>query len=133
MKKHKTSLKFDKWMEQIINQYGDFETTKEKPNGQLSKLNGLGDSTSQKMKILENTGMQEKYKSLVVEDIYPIGELTPAEVVFIEYCLEEINVDLEYEAKTKFILSTKQLLCLLTGIMREHAIFFGNGKESEKK
>jgi len=71
----------------------DYETTKGNPVEQLSKLNGFGDSTSQKMKIPDNIRMQEKYKSLEVEDIFLVEELTEADVEFIEKFLEKTNFD----------------------------------------
>jgi hypothetical protein len=156
MKKHHRALLFQNQMEQIIIHYGDEDVKRKiefvknflKENFQIDEFDNsyieiervhsktymwlllsliIEYETSQKMKTPDRMGIQKKYRSLVVEDIYPMGELTSAEVVFTEHCLEDLNVDLENEAKTKFILSTKQLLCLITGIMREHTIFFGKG------
>jgi len=180
MRKHKTALKFDVWMEQIINQYGDdddqrkieyvrnflkekfgvdefdnshikieklhtksllwlffsllldFETTKKNPVEQLSKLNGLRDSTSQKMKIPDNIRMQEKYMSLEVKDIFLVEKLTAADVEFIEKFLEKTNVDLESEANSKFVISTNQMIYLIRKIMQDYDIFLGNRGENEE-
>ena len=111
----------------------DYETTKEKPNEQLSKLNGLGDSTSQKMKIPENIGMQEKLKSLEVEDIFLIEELTAESVQFIEKFLQKTNVDLDSEANFFYIVSTAQIIYLLRKIMLEYSIFLGNREKMRNR
>ena len=105
----------------------DYETTKENPKEQLSKLNGLGDSTSQKSRIPEKTGMQEKYKSLEVKDIFLIEELTAEDVEFIEQFLQKTNVDLESEDNFKFVISTSQMIYLLRKIMQEYYTFLSNG------
>lgn len=66
------------------------------------------------------------------EEIFPNIEMTPEDVVFIEYCLEKINVDLESEEDEEIILSTKQVLYLVRGIMREYDTFLNNGKKIEE-
>jgi hypothetical protein len=104
----------------------DYEPMKKNPNEQLSKLNGLNNSTSPKMKILEDIGIQEKFKSLEVKDIFLVEEMTPADVEFIEYFLEKTNVDLETEANSKFVISTNQMIYLLRKIMKDYNSFLTN-------
>jgi ribosomal protein S13 len=98
---------------------------------QLSKLKGLGNSTSQKMKIPENIEMQEKYKSLEIRDIFSIEELTEEDVQFIEQFLEKTNVDIESEGNYFFIISTNQMIYLLRKIMQEYNTFLSNRKKFE--
>jgi len=66
------------------------------------------------------------------EEIFPNIEMTLEDVVFIEYCLEKINVDLESEEDEEIVLSTKQMLYLVRGIMREYDTFLNNGKKIEE-
>ncbi len=110
----------------------DYETMKEKPNEQLSKLNGLGDSTSQKMKILKTMGMQEKFKSLQVDDIFLVEELTAESVQFIEKFLQKTNVELDSEANFFYIVSTAQIIYLMRKIMLDYIVFLGNGEKFEE-
>ena len=69
---------------------------------------------------------------LDTEEIFPNVEMTPEDVVFIEHCLDKINVDLESEEDEEIILSTKQMLYLVRGIMREYDTFLNNGKKIEE-
>ena len=69
---------------------------------------------------------------LDTEDIFPNIEMTPEDVVFIEHCLDKINVDLESEEDEVIVLSTKQMLYLVRGIMREYDTFLNNGKKFEE-
>jgi hypothetical protein len=66
------------------------------------------------------------------EDIFPNVEMTPEDVVFIEHCLDKIHVDLESEDDEEIVLSTKQMLYLVRGIMREYDTFLNNGKKFEE-
>lgn len=65
------------------------------------------------------------YQELEVEDIFPIDEFTSDEIEFIEKILDKIHIDLEYQSD--LLISTKQLIHLLTGIIRE----YDNDKKSE--
>ena len=56
-----------------------------------------------------------------VEDIFPIGEFTKEEVKVIENCLDKLHIDIE--CNSDFLMSTNQLLCFMTGIIREYDIF----------
>jgi hypothetical protein len=56
--------------------------------------------------------------SLEVEDIFPERERTIEETQFIEKYLDKMNVDLEAEDPADYILSTKQLVFLLSGIIK---------------
>jgi hypothetical protein len=69
---------------------------------------------------------------LDTEEIFPIVEMTPEEVVFIEHCLDKIHIDLESEDDEEYIMGTKQLLFLIRGIMREYDKFLSNGKKFEE-
>jgi len=109
----------------------DYEILNQNPNEQSSKLSGLGDLTFQKIKIPDKMGMQEKFKSLEVQDIFLVEELTPEDVEFIEQFLEKTNVDLESGTKF-FIISTNQIIYLLRKIMRDYHTFLSNGKKSEE-
>jgi len=84
---------------------------------------------SQKMNIPEKTGKQEKFKSLEVEDIFLIEELTTENVEFIEKFLEKTNVDLETEANSNFVISTNQMIYLLRKIMQEYRAFLSNAEK----
>lgn len=110
----------------------DYESMKQNQKEQLSKLKGLGDSTSEKMKIPKNIWMQEKFKSLEVEDIFLIEELTAESVQFIEKFLQKTNVDLDSEANFFYIVSTAQVIYLLRKIMQEHTIFLENKRKIEE-
>jgi hypothetical protein len=108
----------------------DYETMKQNPNEHLSKLKGLGDSPSLGMTIPDNIGMQEKFKSLEVEDIFLVEELTQEAVEFIEKFLEKTNVSLESE-DIFFIISTNQIVYLLRKIMKDYNTFLWNGEKIE--
>jgi hypothetical protein len=60
---------------------------------------------------------------LEVDDIFPIEDRTTKETRFIERCLDKIHVDLESEDDEDIILSKKQLIYLITGIIREWDTF----------
>jgi hypothetical protein len=96
---------------------------------QLSKLKGLDNSPSQEMEILENIGLQEKYKSLEVEDIFLVEDLTAEDIQFIEGFLKKTNVDIESEANFFFIISTGQMIYLLRKILQEYNTFLNNRKK----
>jgi hypothetical protein len=66
------------------------------------------------------------------EDIFPNLAMTAEDVVFIEHFLDKINVDLESEEDEEIVLSTKQILFLVRGIMREYDTFLFNGKKIEE-
>jgi hypothetical protein len=119
MEKHKKALLFKPRIKQFIIHF--------------PKLTELGSSASQKMKIPENTGMQENFKSLEVEDIFLIEELTLENKEFIEKFLEKTNVDLESEANFFFIISTGQMIYLLRKIMQEYNTFLSKRKKFEAK
>jgi hypothetical protein len=70
--------------------------------------------------------MRKKYLKLNVEDTFPDAEMTPSEVEFIELCLDKLKVDLESNFRMKYVLSKKQVIFLLLGIMREYAVFHNN-------
>lgn len=110
----------------------NYETLKQNPKEQLSKLNGLVDSPPQKVKMPEEMERQEKYMSLEVDAICPIQELTEREVEFIEPILDHIKFDFDSEFKIRYIISATDLICLIRGIMAEHAIFLGYGKKLEE-
>jgi hypothetical protein len=91
--------------------------------------------------LLEYDNVKEQEKSeridkdrfyLDTEEIFPIVEMTPEDVVFIEHCLDKINVDLESGEDEDIVLSTKQVLFLVRGIMREYDTFLNNGKKFEE-
>jgi hypothetical protein len=56
-------------------------------------------------------------KEVRLEKIFNIGELTEDEVRFIDNFLDKISVNLEYD--TAFILSAKELIQLIRGVMKE--------------
>ncbi len=58
-----------------------------------------------------------------VEDIFPIDEFTSEEIKFEEDILDKINVDPEYDSD--ILIATKQLIHLITGIIREYDDFKG--------
>jgi len=161
MKKRQTTLLFDKWIEQIIIHYGDQDVKRKiefvknfvKDKFQINEYDNsyieiervhsksllwllltliIEYETSQKMKILEKTGMQEKYKSLEVRDIFSVEELTAESVQFIEKFLEKTNVDLESEVNYYFIVSTNQMIYLLRKIMQEYRTFLSNGEKYDE-
>jgi len=105
-----------------------YEAMKQNPKN----LHGFGESTSQKMEIPEELERQEKYISLEVDKVFPFQELTEKEVEFVEICLDKLYVDLESEFFLKYIISSKQLILLIRGIMEEHTIFLGNGGKIEE-
>ena len=109
----------------------DYEGMKQNPDEQSSKLSGLGDLTFQKIKIPDKMGMQEKFTSLEVQDIFLVEELTPEDVEFIEQFLEKTNVDLESGTKF-FIISKNQIIYLLRKIMRDYRTFLSTGNKSEE-
>jgi hypothetical protein len=67
------------------------------------------------------------YTEVIVEDVFPIDEFTVAEVKFLENTLDKIHVDLE--STKDIIISTKQLVHLLTGIIRDYDKFRGTTSE----
>ena len=68
---------------------------------------------------------------LDTEEIFPIEDMTLEEVEFIKHCFDKIHVDIESDNDEVIVLDTKQLLFLLTGIMREYNIFLANGRKFE--
>lgn len=92
-----------------------------------SKYNGDGDFGSHTVKIKD-----EKFKKvdkdtwyLEVEDIFPIQDMTIEEKIIIKSCLDRVHVDIESEDED-IIISTKQLVSLVTGIIREHQMITGS-------
>jgi uridine kinase len=69
---------------------------------------------------------------LDTEEIFPRREMTPEDVVFIEFILAKLEIDLESEDDVEFFMSTNQILFLVRGIMREYNIFLGNGVKFEE-
>lgn len=56
---------------------------------------------------------------LEVEDIFPIQDRTTMETQFIERCLDKMHINLEDENQEDIILTNKQMIHLLTGVIRE--------------
>lgn len=78
----------------------------------------------------QNKITEEKIRKLKnVDAIFPIKDRTVEETQFIDRCLDKMKVDLESEDNQDIILSPKQLIFLLQGIIREWDIF----KEKAKK
>jgi uncharacterized protein YjgD (DUF1641 family) len=77
--------------------------------------------------------VKEKFKSLEVEDIFLLEELTSEDVQFIEKFLQKTNVDLEAEVYSNFIISTSQMIYLIRKIIQEYRTFLSNRKMSEKE
>jgi hypothetical protein len=71
------------------------------------------------------------YAEVNVEDIFPIDEFTTEEVKFLEPFLDKVHIDLEHNKE--IIISTKQIIHLLTGIIREYANFRGNNSENHSE
>jgi hypothetical protein len=69
---------------------------------------------------------------LDAEGIFPIDDMNLKEVEFIKHCFDKVHVDIESDNDEVIVLDTKQLLFLLTGIMREHNIFLANGMKFEE-
>lgn len=101
-------------------------------NHQNSKVNysnnsGYGDSDSHKVKSKE-----EKFKKVdkdtwyleVEDDIFPKQDMTMEEKIIIKSCLDRVHVDIESEDED-IIISTKQLVILITGIIREYQTITG--------
>ena len=63
-----------------------------------------------------------------VDGIFPIGNRTITETQFLEHFLDK-KIDLESENCEEFVLSTKQIVFLLTAIMREYSTFIINGNK----
>jgi hypothetical protein len=76
-------------------------------------------------------GMQKKYMRLEVDDIFPLGEFTVEEVKFIEKIIDQIHVDIAYDSD--FILSTRGLIHLITGIIRSCDGFTGTDSKNNSK
>lgn len=150
--KHKRAQLFYDQIEQILNLYGDDDIKRkvEYVKNLLKEKFGVDEfdnsyieierlhskrlmwlfvslivdfEASQKIEIPEETVLRDKFKSLEVEDIFLIEELTPENVEFIEKFLEKTNVDLETEANSKFVISTSQMIYLIRKIIQEYNTF----------
>jgi len=117
MKIHKIPLLFNAWINQVI--------------GHFPKRNGFRFPSSKKIEMPEEIRLQENFKSLEVEDIFLVEELTAEDVQFIEEFLEKTNVNLESEANFFFIISTGQMIYLLRKIMQKYHTFLSNLKKIE--
>ena len=93
----------------------DYEGMEQNPEN----LHGFGKVTSEKIKMPEEIEMKDKYMGLEVDKVFPYKELTEKEVVYIEKFLDRLDIDLESEFKIHYVLSAKQLICLIRGIMDE--------------
>jgi hypothetical protein len=71
--------------------------------------------------------------SLEVDKIFPIKDRTVEETQFIDHFLDQIHVDLESEDNQDIILSPKQLIFLLQGIIIEWDIFKEKAKKKNEK
>jgi hypothetical protein len=103
------------------------------PKEKLSTSIGTIDSPLQEKEIPEEIIVKEKFKSLEVEDIFLLEELTSEDVQFIEKFLQKTNVDLEAEVYSNFIISTSQMIYLIRKIIQEYRTFLSNRKMSEKE
>ncbi len=81
------------------------------------------ESMEEKMGELKIMEKDTCYWEVEVEDIFPIEEFTTEEVVFLDNILDKIHVDTEFVQE--IMLSTKQLIHLLTGVIREYENFKG--------
>lgn len=77
------------------------------------------------------TIVPKKLKSLEVEGIFLVEDLTPEAVEFIEKFLEKTNVDLEAEPDIKYVICTNQIVYLLRKIMQDYNLFLGNREKFE--
>ncbi len=76
---------------------------------------------------------EEKFKKVdkdtwyleVEDDIFPKQDMTMEEKIIIKSCLDRVHVDIESEDED-IIISTKQLVNLVTGIIREHQMITGS-------
>ncbi|MGA1977029.1 MAG: hypothetical protein ABSG89_04155 [Bacteroidales bacterium] len=108
----------------------DYETTFQNSKKYLKSEN-LKDIHPDTMKSMEEKmgelKVMEKnvcYWEVEVEDIFPVNEFTTEEVKFIDNILDKIHVD--PELVQEIMLSTGQLIHLLTGIIREYDTFKSN-------
>jgi hypothetical protein len=158
MKKHEKALMFYSLIDNLI-PFGNHDlqekmefakdyinklTIKDLENNRIS-LGPMDDKTLQFLIfsiLLEYDNVREPEKTeriekdrfyLDTEEIFPIVEMTPEDVVFIEHCLDKIHVDLESEDDEEIVLSTKQMLFLVRGIMQEYNTFLSNGKKLRDK
>ena len=118
MKKHKTALLFKPSIKQLIIHFSTF--------------NERGNSSFQKAKMPEEMDMQERYKRLEVEDLFPVEETNEMEVAFIEHCLDKLGINLESTGKITYTLNAKQLIYLLLGVIRVYDIFLEKGGKFEE-
>jgi hypothetical protein len=111
----------------------EYENTNENSKEKYLKYNNLKNVPSDILKKIK--GKKGKVKKIEkdtvcievkVEDVYPIEEFTVDEVKFIENILDKTDIDLEYDKD--IIISTKQLLHLMTGIMREYDTYLARKK-----
>ena len=115
-----------------------YETMKRKEKDLVSFYYSLGgvppylmNSEEEKVGIMKRIAKDTWYAELNVEDVFPIGEFTVAEVKFLENTLDKIHVDLEYTKD--IIISTKQLVHLMTGIIRDYDKFRGTTSENHSE
>jgi hypothetical protein len=100
-----------------------YQNMNQNPKEQFTKYYGFEDSTINKMKrALEKMRKLKKIKKdayyLEVEAIIPMEERTVEETQFIEEYLDKIHIDIEYDED--IILSTNELISIITGIMRDY-------------
>jgi len=68
-------------------------------------------------------GKYKTYYYLEVDNIFNVEDRTIMETQFVEKCLDDMNIDLESEDNNDIILSKRQMIYLLTGIVRQWDIF----------
>ena len=108
----------------------DYETTYQNSKKYLKSENlkdihpDMMKSMSEKMGELKIMEKDVCYWEVEVEDVFPIDEFTIQEVSFLDTILEKIHVD--PELVQEIMLSTGQLIHLLTGIIREYDNFKSN-------
>jgi hypothetical protein len=115
-----------------------FETMKRKEKELLTLYYGLGcvppnmmNSDEEKVGGMKRIEKDTWYEEVNVDDIFPIDEFTIEEVKFLEPFLDKVHIDLEHNKE--IIISTKQLIHLLTGILREYDNFRGNNSENQSE
>jgi hypothetical protein len=119
----------------IIIGYEDMKRKEEELVSLYYSLGGvppyLMNSEEEKVGKMKRIEKDTWYSEVNVEDIFPIDEFTAEEVKFLEPFLDKIHVDLEY--RRDILISTKQLVHLLTGIIREYDNFRGTTSENHSE
>lgn len=107
-----------------------YENTNQNPKEKYLKYDRFKESPPYLRRWLEEeTGKIKRLEKDIccvevkVDDIFPIGDFAREEVKFIENILDKMQIDVEYEMD--ILLSTKQLIHLITGIIREYDDFKG--------